>query len=248
MELPAVPLLCDLDGTLIDSTASVAAAFRWWAGFRGLSADVVLRIPFGRTSADAAAALAPHLDSLQEGRLLDARQAQDTSGVVALEGARELLARRRDLVIVTSCSRALAEARLRAAGLPMWPALVTSESCTRGKPDPEPYLEGARMLGARPRDCVVLEDAPPGVESALRAGMRVIGLLTTHTAQQLGGATRLIASLLELPEALSAMGLRSACPRDPHDPSLSLPVSSSSQATNARTCGLPLPSADSSRK
>src|SRR5689334_111743 len=95
-------ILSDLDGTLVDSTASIVAAFRWWAEVRGLLPSLVDRIPFGRTSADAAADLAPHLNAETEGRLLDARQAEDTAGVVALPGAANLLRSHERLAVVTS--------------------------------------------------------------------------------------------------------------------------------------------------
>lgn len=199
VKLPPIPILSDLDGTLIDSKPSVVAAFRWWAQLRSLPEDTADRIPFGRTSTDAAALLAPHLDSVEEGRLLEARQAECTEGVIALAGAHELIAGHERFSIVTSAARGPAQARLRAAGLPLPPVLVTAECFARGKPDPEPYLRGAEMLGAAPRDCIVLEDAPAGVEAGIRAGMRVIALLTTHSAGQLAMANWRIESLYELP-------------------------------------------------
>ena len=208
MKLPGFPILSDLDGTLIDSKAAVVAAFRWWAESRELATDIALRIPFGRTSADAARALAPHLDHEREGAILDERQQQETEGVVALDGAMELLSSHQPLAVVTSCPRALALARLRAAQLPAPSTLVTPECWSRGKPDPEPYLLGAQALGVPPESCFVLEDSPSGVESGVRAGMRVIGLLTSHTAHELSGASYLIRSLRELPDALRMIGAR----------------------------------------
>lgn len=202
MKLPPVAILSDLDGTLIDSKASVVAAFRWWTEMRGLPEDTVSRIPFGRTSTDAAAVLAPALDCVEEGALLDERQAQDTQGVVALDGAYELLSEHRKLAVVTSCPCRLAEARLRATGLPKPLILVTPECWSRGKPHPEPYLRGAELLGETPQNCIVLEDAPSGIESGIGAGMKVIALLTTHPAEQLTQATHHIRSLYELPRVL----------------------------------------------
>jgi mannitol-1-/sugar-/sorbitol-6-phosphatase len=208
VNLPRIPILADLDGTLIDSKASVVEAFRWWAELRGLSPEVVKRIPFGRTSTDAAAVLAPHLIAADEGRLLDDRQAEQTQGVVALPGALELLSTHSCLAIVTSCPKRLAEVRLKAAQLPLPRSLATPESWLHGKPDPEPYLKGAALLGAEPKDCIVLEDAPSGVESGLRAGMRVIAVLTSHSTEQLPGATLHIRTLIELPAAFGKLGLR----------------------------------------
>ena len=206
MNLHGVPILSDLDGTLIDSKESVVAAFRWWAELRGLTPEVLSTIPFGRTSTDAAAVMAPHLDPAVEGPLLDERQAEDTRGVVALEGAAELLSTHERLAVVTSCPRRLALARLKAARLPEPKHLVTPEDWVLGKPDPEPYLKGAALLVAPPSACVVLEDAPAGVQSGLRAGMRVVALLTTHSAEQLSGAHAYISSLVELPRALQDIG------------------------------------------
>ena len=208
MKLPPVPILSDLDGTLIDSTASVVSAFRWWGSLRSLPEDIVTRIPFGRTSTDAAAVLAPHLDCIEEGKLLDERQARNTEGVIALEGARELLSGHTPLAIVTSCPRRLAEARLRAAGLPLPEILVTPECWSHGKPHAEPYLRGAEALDVAPGDCIVLEDSPSGVESGVRAGMRVVALLTSVPAEQLAQATWHIESLLELPGVMQSLQLQ----------------------------------------
>jgi sugar-phosphatase len=206
LRLPNIPILSDLDGTLIESEQSVIAAFRWWAELRGLPMDIVDYIPFGRTSTDAAAVLAPHLDSVVEGRLLDDRQAEETSGVVAFPGAFELLSWHPQLAIVTSAPLRLAKSRLTAAGLPLPRHLATPELWIEGKPGPEPYLKGAALLGVRPEDCIVLEDAPAGVESGLNAGMRVVGILSSHTAAQLSRATVQIGTLAELPVALAKLG------------------------------------------
>lgn len=199
-------ILSDLDGTLIDSKASVIRAFTWWAELRGLDPGVVDRIPHGRTSTDAAAVLAPHLDPVVEGALLDERQQHDTNGVVALPGAREVLVRT-PLAIVTSCPLPLAHARLAAAGLPLPTTLLTPELWTHGKPHPEPYLLGARTLGTPPERCVVLEDAPAGVASGRAAGMVVFAVLTTHAEIELPGATAYLKDLTQLGEMLTAHGL-----------------------------------------
>jgi sugar-phosphatase len=197
-----VTVLSDLDGTLIDSKASVIRAFEWWADLRGLGPGIANRIPHGRTSTAAAAVLAPHLEAVAEGALLDDRQAHDTEGVVALPGARELLESRPRIGIVTSCPLPLAHARLAAANLPVPRILVTPELTTNGKPAPDPYLEGASLFGARPDECVVLEDAPSGVASGVAAGMKVIAILTTHTREELPGASAYIQRLREFEEAL----------------------------------------------
>jgi mannitol-1-/sugar-/sorbitol-6-phosphatase len=202
-----ITILSDLDGTLIDSKASVVRAFEWWAELRGLPRELAAQLPHGRPTAAAVAVLAPHLDAIADGALLDERQAQDTEGVIALPGARELLQRRDRLAIVTSCTVPLALARLTAAGLSVPATLVTPELTQRGKPDPAPYLLGAELMGADARECVVLEDAPAGVEAGRAAGMTVVAVLTTHDRDELPGADAYIADLTELPDALAGLGL-----------------------------------------
>ena len=98
-------------------------------------------------------------------------------------------------------------ARLTAAELPSPSTLVTPELTERGKPDPQPYLLGAELLGVAADDCVVLEDAPSGVASGRAAGMTVIALLTTHEQRELSGAAAYITDLTELDDALAALGV-----------------------------------------
>jgi beta-phosphoglucomutase-like phosphatase (HAD superfamily) len=90
--------------------------------------------------------------------------------------------------IVTSCSRRLAEVRLKTSGLPRPEIFVTSSDIANGKPAPDPYLKGAEVLGLTPRDCVVVEDAPAGLRSGKAAGARVVALRTTMTEKELWDA------------------------------------------------------------
>jgi beta-phosphoglucomutase-like phosphatase (HAD superfamily) len=98
---------------------------------------------------------------------------------------------------VTSCTRPLAEVRIRVAGLP-WPKkLVTSGDVKRFKPDPDPYLRGAELLGLTPAECVVVEDAPAGIRAGRAAGSRVLALRTTEVDEFLkdAGATWIVDDL-----------------------------------------------------
>jgi sugar-phosphatase len=87
--------------------------------------------------------------------------------------------------IVTSCTRPLAEVRLRAAGLPIPERLLTCDDVTNGKPDPEPYLRGASLLGVPAAECVVVEDVPAGIRAGKAAGARVIACRTTASDTEL---------------------------------------------------------------
>jgi sugar-phosphatase len=149
--------------------------------------------------ADALPHLPAELLAAENDELL-AAQAADTADVVALPGARALLdALPADRwALVTACDRRLAEARLRAAGLPLPAVMVTPADVARGKPDPEGHLAAAAALGAEPARCVVLEDAPSGVEAAQAAGMAVVAVLTTHDMDQVAAADLVVDGLDEL--------------------------------------------------
>jgi len=113
---------------------------------------------------------------------------EDIADVVALPGARELLAAVPSVqrVVVTSAARNLAELRLRAAGV--WDLvhhLVSSTDVQNGKPHPEPYLKGASLLQLSPTDCVVIEDAASGTRSGKSAGARVLAIRTTSNDAEL---------------------------------------------------------------
>jgi sugar-phosphatase len=190
-------VLSDLDGVLVDSQASIMRAWRRWGRAHGVEREAVAAVRRGSPTHEIVAALAPHVDVTAEARALDLGQADDAGDVVALPGAAELLRTFGPdaVAVVTSCTAELAESRLRAAGLEPPAALVTADRLRRGKPDPEGYLRAARELGAEPRDCVVLEDAPAGVRAGRDAGMRVVGVLTTHAPEDLADAHERVASV-----------------------------------------------------
>jgi sugar-phosphatase len=96
-------------------------------------------------------------------------------------------------------------ARLKAAGLPEPKRLIAGDDVANGKPHPEPYMTGARLLGYSPAECVVVEDAPSGVGSGKAAGSRVLGVLGTHKAEDLyaAGAEWVVESLSGVTAALA---------------------------------------------
>jgi sugar-phosphatase len=192
-------VLSDLDGVLVDSQASIMRAWRRWGRRHDVEREAIDAVRHGRPTGEIVAALTPGLDVDAEARALDLEQAEDCGDVVALPGAAAVLrAFAPDRVaVVTSCTAALAEARLRAAGLARPDVLVTSDRLARGKPDPEGYLVAARDLGAEPSGCVVLEDSPAGVQAGRAAGMRVVGVLTTHAPADLAEAHERVASVAE---------------------------------------------------
>ena len=131
-------------------------------------------------------------------------QAEDVRGLRAIPGAADaLLALREERVaVVTSATRPLAAARLAAVGIEPPAVMVNAEDVSRGKPDPEGYLAAARRLGVDPAEAVVVEDAPPGVEAGRAAGAAVVGVTSTHAAEELSAADVVIPTLESLPEVL----------------------------------------------
>jgi sugar-phosphatase len=123
-------------------------------------------------------------------QLIEDMEIDDVSDLVVLPGVWELL---NSLpvdrwTIVTSATRRLMVARLKAAGLPEPARMITGNDVVNGKPHQEPYMLGAEILGLASQDCVVVEDAPTGVGSGKAAGSRVLGVLGTHEAAELYGA------------------------------------------------------------
>jgi sugar-phosphatase len=189
-EITCGAILFDLDGVLVDSTPAVIRVWTRWAIVHGFDPDEVVRRGHGRPSIETVRDFLPHADAEVENREVEQGEIEDLDGVVPLPGARELLMTLPPdrWTIVTSCTRTLAKVRLRAAGLPIPHQLVTSSDIKNGKPDPEPYLKGASLLGVSPNDCVVVEDAPAGVRAGKAAGARVIACGTAAAELELKDA------------------------------------------------------------
>jgi sugar-phosphatase len=187
MKIQCRGVLFDLDGVLVDSTPAVARVWTQWAAKHGFVPEEVVRQAHGRPSIATIRELLPHADHDAENREVERAEIEDVEGVIPLPGALELLqALPQDRwAIATSCSRPLAEVRIRAAGLPFPKHLITSTDVQRGKPDPEPYIKAAKILGLTPADCIVIEDAPAGIRAGKAAGARVFALRTTAPDSEL---------------------------------------------------------------
>jgi sugar-phosphatase len=181
MILTTSAMLFDLDGVLIDSTPAVTRVWTRWAVEHGFEPEKTVREAHGRPSIESIREFLPNGDHEAENREMERREIEDLEGVVPLPGALELLTSLppHRWAIVTSCTRPLAEVRIRAAELPAPAAIITSSDITNGKPHPEPYIKGATALGFSPADCVVVEDVPAGIRSGKASGARVIALRTT---------------------------------------------------------------------
>ncbi len=190
-----VAVIFDMDGTLIDSIPAVERSWATWAAEHDLEVDVIRRY-HGVPAAGIVDLLIPEATRATALRRIEEIEVSDVEGIVVLPGAAEALLALRDAknAIATSCTRDLARARIAATGLQAPSVLVTASDVTRGKPDPEPFLTAARMLGVDPAQCLVVEDAPAGVAGAHAAGCATLGVLTTTPAEALP-ADALVADL-----------------------------------------------------
>ena len=177
----------DMDGVLISSTASDERSWRRWARLHGMENSFQLEATHGRRTIDTVRELRPDLDAEVELARLEDFDAEDQDGIVVLRGVRQLLEALPGgaWTVVTSASRRLMRGRLLTAGLRVPEQVVTGDDVSRGKPDPEPYARGAAVLGLRPEECLVIEDAPAGVRAGKAAGCRVLGVSFSHAAEAL---------------------------------------------------------------
>jgi sugar-phosphatase len=190
----ALAVITDLDGVLADSNLVVENAWRVWSNERRIDTRRVLAVAHGRRTVDVLRIVAPELDSQAEAaRLIELEEAgaDDVMPVIgAAEFVRTIPAGR--WAVATSGEEHLARTRLRKVGITPPSVLITAESVTHGKPDPEVYLLAAQALGIAPRDCIVFEDAPAGLDAARAAGMRPIALLTTYPPSELTVAAAVV--------------------------------------------------------
>jgi len=203
-------ILFDLDGVLVDSTECVERTWRSWATRHGLNADAIMDVAHGRPTRDTVRMLAPHLDIAEESAALEAGEAMATEEIYEIDGARQLLESlpRDSWAVVTSGTRAIAEFRLKLTGLPAPKVLICADEIRRGKPDPEGYLSAARQLGRSADECVIIEDAPLGIEAARAAGVRVIAIATTYPKERLTAADVVVERLADLRMSLNADEIR----------------------------------------
>ena len=201
-------ILFDLDGVLCDSTRQVDREWREWAARKGVDGDAVMAIAHGVRTIEVIRRVAPQLDAEAEADAIENHEASDQTGVVVMPGAVDLV---KSIPmgrwgVVTSGTRLLAQNRLRHCGLPVPDVLVTSDDVTNGKPHPEPYLKGAEQMGLAPAECLVIEDAPAGIQSARAGGMKVIGIASTYGVEKLREADAVVRAFSGIQVSLNGTG------------------------------------------
>ena len=157
---------------------------------KGVDGDAIMAIAHGVRTMEVIRRVAPHLDAEAEAMVIENHEAHDQAGSAVMPGAADLLKSIPEgrWGVVTSGSRLLATCASAFLRVAVPKVLVTADDVTNGKPHPEPYLKGAERLGFEPADCLVIEDAPAGIQSARAGGMKVIGITSTYAAAKLGEA------------------------------------------------------------
>ena len=205
-------ILFDMDGVLISSIGSVVRCWRRWAALYNLPNAEQFEVPHGMRAIEIVRTVRPDLDEagvLEGLRVIEEMEIEDTGDLTVLPGVRALLESipPERWAIVTSATQRLLLGRLKVAGLPVPSRIISADMVERGKPDPEPYRRGAALLGYRPIDCVVVEDAPSGAQAGAAAGCPVLGVLGTHAVEELSACTWVVRSLEELTVTAKANSL-----------------------------------------
>ena len=197
-------LLFDLDGTLIDSMPLHHEAWVEWHARRGVTmvADSFFAATAGRSNAEILADMFPQHSVDEHVAMADDKEAIyrefATRSLALIAGAQRFIEEARaaglKLAVCTASTLPNMALAFERHGIDTWVDTITSPADgLRGKPHPDIFLEAARRLGIAPRDCVVFEDAPLGIEGARRAGMKAVALTTTLPADAFAGHDNVIA-------------------------------------------------------
>lgn len=197
MKISVRGILFDMDGVLVSSLGSVERSWTKWATIHGVDPATAIKIAHGRRAIETIRFLRPDLNDVEELRRIEDMEVEDNEGLTVLPGVQrifQLLPADRWAVVTSATSR-LALSRLRHGGIPTPERLVTADQVREGKPNPEPYLAGAKLLGLPPKDCLVIEDAASGANAGHAAGCKVLATLFSHSLESLSAADWIVHSL-----------------------------------------------------
>jgi len=197
MKLQVRGILFDMDGVLVSSLGSVERSWAKWGEMRGVDAALAIKTAHGQRAIETVRRLRPDLNDVEELKVIEEIEIADKDDIQVLVGVPRILAAlsQKYWTVVTSATEKLARARLGYAGLAVPEHFITADMVTHGKPNPEPYLKGAALLGQKPEDCLVIEDATVGTIAGRAAGCKVLATLFSHTVESLGSADWIVQSL-----------------------------------------------------
>jgi len=197
MKVRTKGLLFDMDGVLISSLGSVERSWQTWAEGHGIDVGETIKTAHGMRAIETVRVLRPDADHTAELKVIEDLEIGDTEGLEVLEGVASILQSlpQKFWTIVTSATERLARSRLAFAGIPVPQHIITADVVTHGKPHPEPYLRGAKILGLAPADCIVIEDSTSGAKAGQAAGCKVLATTFSHTVDQLAAADWVVESL-----------------------------------------------------
>lgn len=190
----------DMDGTMIDNARFHKQAWQVFAKKHGLALtdqefrerifgkknNKILEILFnGRLTEEEIKTYAEEKEQIYRDLYLhDIREVPGLTTMIKI-----LLAHNKKLAVATTAPEKNRKFGLESLSLTdTFPTILGDEHITRGKPDPEIYLETAKQLFVTPKRCLVFEDSPPGVTAGKNAGMKVVGILTSHSVEELENA------------------------------------------------------------
>jgi beta-phosphoglucomutase family hydrolase len=200
-------VLWDLDGTLVDSEEYHWRSWRGAMAAEGIALDYqTFLASFGKRNDSilrrwlGPEASAERIQRIGDAKEVEYRRLAREEGVEPLPGAAEWVARLHHAgwkqAIASSAPRANVEAVVAALGFErLIDAIAAAEDVSRGKPEPDVFLEAARRVGVPPGRCIVVEDAAAGIEAARRAGMKSVGV---HRHASLPDADLMVRALTEL--------------------------------------------------
>jgi HAD superfamily hydrolase (TIGR01509 family)/HAD superfamily hydrolase (TIGR01549 family) len=201
---PAPNIIFDMDGVILDSLPMHLET--WQRTLRPLGIELTAEdlYPLEGTPTELTAQrlterfLGQACSDAEAKRLADQKRAsfRDRFRPVFVPGIRSLLydlhGRGYRLALVTGSSLSVVEESLNPTGLhELFDVTIAGDQVVRGKPDPEPYEMAAASLGVHAGQCLVVENAPQGIQSAKAAGMACVALETTLSREQLSAADRI---------------------------------------------------------
>lgn len=205
-------VIFDMDGVIIDSNPFHKISLRQFCEKYGyhLSDQELINKIYGRTNKDWIANLFGALSKEELSRYGEEKEALFReiykNDISALRGLPEFLESLKEnnipIAIGTSAPRSNVDFVLASTGLEKYFSVILDESnVEQGKPNPEIYLKVAAKLGYEPSRCIVFEDSLSGVESAQRAGSKVVGVATTHSFDELNHTDFVIQDFMDLDPA-----------------------------------------------